>query len=309
MKKFNFSYDLTGLSNYTDEVGGQLISQAVLSSADMGFLNVIPGVKNKQALNILTSDIVVTDGNNCGFTPDAGTDTTFTQRVLEVASKSYQESLCPQTLNTTYQGMLLNAGSTNEELPYEEAILGLKVKQISDYNAKLIFTATDAVDGFDGFKVLTSSATAGVIVPAGLPAYSSATALETVDTLIENLPQDVQDRDDLIVAMSWSNYRAYIVGLRNANFYEAAYSPEDGEKVVFHPGTKVIVRPFAGLQGSGRIFLTYSENLAVGVDLLSDEDTIEAWYSMDNQEVRFNSRWKIGSQVSFPGNIVSNDVA
>jgi len=55
----------------------------------------------------------------------------------------------------------------------------------------------------------------------------------------------------------------------------------------------------------GLIELSYQKaNLYVGVDMLNDAEQFSIRYSEDNDEVRFISKFKIGTQIAFPEFIV-----
>jgi len=54
------------------------------------------------------------------------------------------------------------------------------------------------------------------------------------------------------------------------------------------------------------MLLTYGANLVVGTDLLNEEEKFDIFYSRDNDEVRVNIQWKIGTQIYFPEYVVVN---
>ena len=308
MKKYNFNYDLTGLATYTDEVGGDLIAKAVLKGKTADYVRVQPGVKGTQAINLLDSTLSVQDGA-CGWNT-AGT-TSLTQRDITVGDYKVNEALCPRDLNDYWAGQLLNPGSYNEVVPFEEQIADLKVAQISDFIESKVWSATVAGgDSFDGYKALISSATAGVVVPSsGIAPITTTNALEQVDNLIANLSEEVLDRDDLIVFMSYANYRKYVTNLRTSNYFH--YTPEDAGKEfeTFHPATNIMVAPAKGLTGSDRVTLGPAGYMVMGTDLMSDSESLRIFYSQDNDEVRVRANFKIGAQIAFPSAFVSNDLA
>jgi hypothetical protein len=48
--------------------------------------------------------------------------------------------------------------------------------------------------------------------------------------------------------------------------------------------------------------------MVVGVDLMSDEERLDIFYSRDNDEVRVRANFKIGAQIAFPENFVTNNL-
>jgi hypothetical protein len=307
MKKYNFNFDLTGLSTYTDEVGGELIAKAVLKGKTAEYVKVAPGIKGSQSLNLLDSSLTVQDGT-CGWNADGST--TLSQRDITVCDYKVNEALCPKDLNDYWAGQLLTPGSYNETVPFEEQIAELKVSQISQYIEDKVWGAsTGAGDCFDGFKSLISTGTAGVVEATGSVAITPTNALEQVDLLISFLSEDVLDRDDLIVFMSYANYRKYVTALRTSNYFH--YTPEEAGKefVTFHPATNIMVAPARGLNGSNQLTLGPAGYMVIGTDLMSDADNLRIFYSQDNDEVRVRANFKVGAQIAYPSAFVTNGIA
>jgi hypothetical protein len=57
LKKLNFNYDLGGLSSYVDQLSPDIISEAVLTPISVKYLNVIPGIKGTQNVNLLSETL------------------------------------------------------------------------------------------------------------------------------------------------------------------------------------------------------------------------------------------------------------
>jgi len=127
--KEEFAYAVGGITGFTDEVGGQLLSKALVGAQTPKYVNVRLGIKGSQALNLLDSNAsVMFQSGACSLTP-TGT-TTYTQRNLVTQHETYFEQLCYKDLWDTYQSMLMKPGQTNEDVPFEQAIADLKIKQI-----------------------------------------------------------------------------------------------------------------------------------------------------------------------------------
>lgn len=311
-KKYDFGFNLSSLSTYTDEVGGELIRRAILEGETAKIIKVQPGVKGSQAINLLDSTLVVQDGT-CGWN-SSGT-TTYTQRDIAVCDYKVNEALCPKDLNDYWLGQLLTPGSYNETVPFEQQIAELKTQQISQYIENLMWQASSASTCFSGFKQLfaqVGSGTTGAsgnIVVTGQSALSSVSALTQVDALIEQIPDDVVNRTDWVVFMSHSNYRKYLINYRTANYYH--FNPENSYEdfKTFHPATNILVHPVGGLSGSNLMVLAPAGYLVMGVDLMSDSETLKMFYSVDFDEVRLRSNFKIGVQVAWPQFVITNGLA
>jgi hypothetical protein len=305
-KKYDFGFNLSSLATYTDEVGGELIRRAILEGETAKIIRVQPGVKGSQAINLLDSNLVVQDGS-CGW--NSSGSTVYTQRDITVCQYKVNEALCPADLNNYWLGQLLTPGSTPETVPFEAQISELKVAQISQYVENLMWQASSATTCFSGFNEIINNLTGSVITVSGTSALTSTNALDQVDLLVEAIPDDIVDRTDLVVFMSHANYRKYLINYRTANYYH--YNPESSYEdfKTFHPATNILVHPVGGLNGSNKLVLAPAGYMVMGVDLMSDQETLKMFYSVDFDEVRLRSNFKVGVQIAWPQFVIQNGLA
>jgi hypothetical protein len=318
LSKMNFSYDLGGLAPYVDALNSDIISEAVLTPVTMEYVNVIPGIKGTQNVNLLSETLVVQTGTTCGWN-NAG-EVTFTTAPVTVEQLKVNQSLCLEQLNTLWLGQYLNAGSYNENAPFEQAIIDLQTKQIKRYNEDLLWNASSATTTFSGFKQLLAN-TPGVVKLSGQTALCSVTGssasekanavLAQVDNMINALDRNVYDRDDIVIFMSQSQFKCYLTAIRNVNnFYIDSSEAKLGSVyTVLHPQTNYRVVGVPGLAGSNLIAMAPQQYFLVGTDLTSDEDSFRAWWSQDFQEVRMMAAWKLGTAIAFPEFFVTNGLA
>jgi hypothetical protein len=311
-KKYDFGFNLSSLSTYTDEVGGELIRRAILEGETAKIIKVQPGIKGSQSINLLDSTLYVQDGT-CGWSPSG--QTTYTQRDITVCQYKVNETLCPADLNDYWLGQLLQPGSIVESVPFEQQISELKTEQISQYIENQIWGAQSATTCFSGFKELfaqqgtgTTTVTGGIVV-TGQSAISSVSALTQVDALIEQIPDDVVNRTDWVVFMSHANYRKYLINYRTSNYFH--FNPEGSYEdfKTFHPATNILVHPVGGLLNSNLVVLAPAGYLVLGVDLMSDSETLKMFYSVDFDEVRLRSNFKVGVQVAWPQFVITNGLS
>lgn len=313
LKKLNFNYDLAGLSTYTDQLSPDIISEAVLTPVTMKYVNVIPGIKGSQNVNLLSETLVVQTGTTCGWSNSG--DTTFTVAPITVQALKTNTSLCLQELNTLWLGQYLGSGSYNENAPFEQAIIDLQTKQIKRYNEDLLWNASSGSSSFSGFiEILNNSGS--VVALTGQTALCSVTGssvqekayniLTQVDNLIDALDRNVYDRDDIIIYMSQQQFKCYLTAIRNVNNFHFTEPTLGQVYEVFHPQTNYKVVGVPGLNGSDLIVIGPMQYMLVGTDLTSDEDSFRAWWSQDFQEVRVMSAWKLGTQIAFPQFFVTN---
>jgi hypothetical protein len=318
LSKLNFSYDLGGLSTYVDQLNADIISEAVLSPVTMDYVNVQVGIKGTMNVNLLSETLSVQTGTTCGWN-NAGT-VEFTTAPITVQSLKVNQSLCLQELNTLWLGQYLNAGSYNEQAPFEQAIIDLQTRQIKRYNEDLLWNASSGTSTFSGFKELFAN-TAGVVKLTGQTALCSVTGssavekannvLAQVDNLINSMDRNIYSREDIIIFMSEQSFKCYQVAVRNVNnFYiDSSVNKLGATNSMLHPQTQYRVVGVPGLNGSNLIVLGSQQYFLVGTDLVSDEDSYRAWWSQDFQEVRMMVAWKLGTAIAFPQFFVTNGLS
>ena len=304
MSKQEFSYNVSSIGGYTDQVGGELLSKALIGATTPKYVNVRLGIKGTQALNLLNSTAYFQDGT-CGWNP-SGT-TTFSQTNITTCPEKYNEALCYKDLYDTYQSMLMAPGQTQESVPFEQQIMDLKVKQIQQRIEQQLWQATTGGGScFNGFKSLISTGTTGVANSSGVTfsnsvAYGTAgNPITEVDKLINVLDDNAMSREDLIVFMSYANFRLYVQALTKANFFANYIGGTDITAMMeaTHPNTNVKVVPTIGLNGSNQVVIGPREYMVVGFDLLSDHEALKAWYSVDFDELRFRANYNYGVTIA-----------
>ena len=318
LSKLNFSYDLGGLTSYVDQLNSDIISEAVLSPVTMDYVNVQVGIKGTMNVNLLSETLSVQTGTTCGW-DNAGT-VEFTTAPITVQALKVNQSLCLQELNTLWLGQYLNAGSYNEQAPFEQAIIDLQTRQIKRYNEDLLWNATSGTSTFSGFKQLFAN-TGDVVKLTGQTALCSVTGsnavekannvLAQVDNLINAMDRNIYSREDIVIFMSESAFKCYLVAVRNINnFYiDSSVNKLGSVYTILHPQTNYRVVGVPGLNGSNLIVLGPQQYFLVGTDLTSDEDSFRAWWSQDFQEVRMMVAWKLGTAIAFPQFFVTNGLA
>ncbi|CAB5214212.1 hypothetical protein UFOVP185_34 [uncultured Caudovirales phage] len=300
-----FSYVVSSITGYTDQVGGELLAKALIGATTPKYSSVRLGIKGTQALNLLDSNPTFQAGA-CSLST-SGT-TTFTQRNITTCPETLFESLCYKQLYPTYQSMLMNAGQTSETVPFEQQIADLKIKQIQQRIEDQLWNAT-TVGGscFNGLDYLITSGNTGIGVSLSGTAFNSTAVygangnpITEVDKLINALDDNAMSRDDLVVFMSYANWRLYLQALTRANFFANYIGTSDitNNMEAVHPNTNVKVVPTLGLNGKNKITIGPKEYTVVGFDLTSDHEKMDMWYSKDFDEIRFRANYNYGVQIA-----------
>lgn len=304
-----FGYVVSSITGFTDQVGGELLAKALIGATTPKYSSVRLGIKGTQALNLLDSNPVFVAGA-CGLNPSTGSTTTFTQRNITTCPETLYEALCYKDLYPTYQSMLMNAGQTSETVPFENIIADLKVKQVQQRIETQLWNANTSATGdtstcFNGLYSLIASGQTGIGVSSGTAfntsAYGTAgNPITEVDLLINALDDNAMVREDLVVFMSYANFRLYLQALTKANFfvnYIGSASITNSLEAT-HPNTNVKVVPTIGLAGKNKITIGPKEYLVVGFDLTSDHEKLDMWYSKDFDQIRMRANYNYGVQIA-----------
>ena len=288
-------FNVASLPDYTAQNKGELLSKAVFGFETRQYVNLMTGVKYKEALNILATDPVL-QTRTCGF--DASGNVDFSQRIMTVAPYKVNMSLCEEDLRKKWMNDQLVVKAGGEVLPFEEKITDNIVKGVNKQLENLIWNATNASNGFDGLLTIANAEASVIDVSAGASDY--ATAIE----VYKAIPAEVLDKAEIFVGED--QFRSIVLEITAKNLYH--YNPEvDGAKTIILPGTNTKLHGVMGLNGKKQMLAADPENLFYGVDMADDAESFDIWYSKDNQEFRVAIKFNAGAQVAFPDQIVLSE--
>jgi hypothetical protein len=299
------SLNVAGLTAYVDETRMQLIKKMILGGRSTQFLTIQPDIKSTASINLLSSTLVA-QGGGCGFS-NSGT-TNLTQNDLQVCPLKVNESICLDTLEQYYTQTLMQPGSYNTQIPFEQLYVEEKTEQISALIDDLVWRGNTATGvgnlGLcDGFIRLADVTYSGSVVdgnPSNYTAITASNIIAIVDEAVNRIPANIIDQDDLYLYCGYDFYRTYATALRNANLFHYTGAEDQGQQFSqMVPGTNVRMIAVRGLNTSNKFFISSKSNMFFGTDLLNDYENFELWYSLDNQEVRMAAKWKLGVNAAF----------
>ena len=302
--------DVSALSDFNNEVAGELLVKTVYGGSTMEYITVKEGVKYEEPINLMEVTLVTQNGT-CVSTPSGSLD--FTQRNIKVCPRTSFDGICLKDMDRTYLGIAaLERGSYNETFAMASAYSELLVDQFQKSNDVFLWTnqsgsAPNAGCDVDGLKYIISGSTAGVVT-AGNGDYT----LANLETMLAALSADVADRDDLTYFMSVSGFRQLISNIRTQNnfwFDPVSVSNRGGILEVGMPFQNARIVGTTGLQGSGRIVLGPAKQIVAGTDLMSDFSEFQLWYDINTDQLKHRISTKLGVNVAYPEFWVSNDVA
>lgn len=314
--------DFSSLSTYTDQIQMPIIRSAVLTSTlmDCG-INYQENVTNVTSLNIMSSTLTPKLGGSCAAFSATGS-TTLSQRSITVKPFLVEEEMCPDKFKEYWTKEITRSGSYDEvgADQFNQVYTAYKLEQVAASVEDNFFCGTTTGTASSGFynstltitdgvlhNLLLTSASASVIrvgTASGITtAWTTANALSNFDTLVANIPTDVLNETDLTCFMSHATFITLLQAARTANLYH--YGADMKNWVITNfLGTPVTIRAVRGLKYTNKVFITNASNLYLGTDLNNDYEKFRTWYSYDNNTVRTQLKWRLGTQVAFPQNVV-----
>jgi hypothetical protein len=301
--------DVTALSDFNNEVAGELIAKMVYGGSTMEYVTIKENVKFEEPINLMEVDLVLQNGT-CVSTPSGSLD--FSQRNIRVCPRTSFDGICLKDMDRTYLGIsALERGSYNETFALATNYSELLVNQFQKKNDQFLWTAVSGSDpagcSTDGLTTIISGSTTGVVT-AGTGDYT----LANLEVMLAALDSDVADRDDLTFFMSVSGFRSLISNIRSQNnfwFDPTSISNRGGILEIGMPFQNAKVVGTVGLQGSGRIVVGPAKQIVAGTDLMSDFSEFQLWYDINSDQLKHRIATKLGVNVAYPQYWVSNDVA
>ena len=286
------AFVVNSLPDYVEQRKGELLQKAVLGFETRQYVNLMTGVKYKEALNILSTDPVI-QTRTCGFDPSG--NVSYTQRIMTVAPYKVNISLCEEDIRKKWLNDQIVVKAGGEVLPFEEKITDDIVKKVNSQLENLVWNATNASNGFDGLLTIANAEVTVIDVAKGASDY------ETALNVYNAIPAEILDKAEIFVGLD--KFRSIRNEITAKNLYH--YTADVAEKnTIILPGTDTKLRGVAGLTGKGQMLAADPANLFYGVDMADDAETFDLWYSKDNQEFRLAIKFNAGAQIAFPDQVV-----
>lgn len=309
--------NLANLTKYTDQLSGILLKESVLVGTTFDYISVQTGVKYADSINILTNSLTAAAGG-CGSISPAGS-TTLSQRDITVSPIKVEESVCVDEFEQYWIGMLAKEGSYNEMAPevFNQLYLANKVEKIGQLVEDMFWKASPSVralipgSGAGNLALSTgildillyTGATNSTVAATASGALTLSTALNVVDNMIAQIPNDVLGAEDLTLFMSHANFRILMNALRQANYFVAYDGQQHTWVLDNYTNTNVRVVATRGLNGTNIMVLTPSSNLYLGTDSFGEArngDGFQFWYDIRDNITYFRAKLKVGAQIAFP---------
>ena len=296
---------VTALPNYVEEHRLPLIAKSVLRGKTIELVQIETGVKSDTALNLISASVTFGDGSSCGWTPTEGV--TLSQRKLVPVFIKVNQAFCDKNLLKKWASYEVTLAAGRSTLPFEEQFLEEISNSINEQIEKMVWQG-DSQNGSsriecDGYLKHIEAGGSGATI---LTDTEGTTAYNRIKRVYNALPARVVDKQDTVIFVSNSLYRDFINELVASNLYH--FNPDYGQGEYPLPGTSIRVIAVSGLDGTNKIVAGRLSNFFYGVDAEDDKDTLDLWYSKDNQEFRLAANFAVSTQVAYPDEIVLSKI-
>lgn len=296
---------VTALPNYVEEHRLPLIAKSVLRGKTIELVQVETGVKSDTALNLISASVTFGDGSSCGWTPTEGVS--LSQRKLVPVFVKVNQAFCDKNMLKKWASYEVTLAAGRNTLPFEEQFLEEISNSINEQIEKMVWQG-DSQNGSsriecDGYLKHIEAVGSGATI---LTDTDGTTAYNRIKRVYNALPARVVDKEDTVIFVSNSLYREFINELVASNLYH--FNPDYGQGEYPLPGTSIRVIAVSGLDGTNRIVAGRLSNFFYGVDAEDDKDTLDLWYSKDNQEFRLAVCFAVSTQVAYPDEIVLSKI-
>ena len=294
---------LTGIAEHVAHNNEELIAKSLLENKTLSEVSLQTGVKYKDAITILDTDIKLQSGASCGFS--ASGDSKLSERIIEVAPVKVNMSWCDKDLNKIWANYKTVTRATAEELPFAEYFIADVVKNVKKANEIAYWkgdtTSTDTnLKQFDGFgKRVEREGTA----VTNTKVFNATNAYSIVEAVLNAMPDEVVASDEGTIYMGIDFYRIYQQVLVSKNMYHFSGN-EKGVFEIYHPGTSVRVVGREGLNGTKMIIGCQPKNLIVGCDMENDDEVFDFFYDKSDRLHKLVIEYKLGTQIAFPSEVV-----
>lgn len=311
-------FTVTGLTTYVAENADRILAASITGAETLKVpgISIQAGIKNAEKIMLFANTAPFQVGGTCAF--NASGSTTFSDVTLTVSPLKWNDTFCPEDLQTKFLSTKLVAGSNYDSLPFEELIMKNVTDNIAFQLEKTIWqgdtTLTNLNDlkQFDGWlKKIDAGSPISATPTADITTGNIIGIMDEIYTLIPAALLNNVEKP-LTAFMGWDTFRLLMIAEKNSNKFH--FNPGEayatGEYTM--PGSGLKVKAVHGLDAiagslasyTDRIICTYPANLFYGTDLANEYEEAKLWYSMDDQNIKGSIKWKSGCQIAYTTEIV-----
>lgn len=286
------AFDVSALTDYVEVHKDELLVKATLGAKSFEYIDIMPGVKHKDAIPVLDSTIELQDGSNCGWNPK-GTDA-FSTRTIEVHPIKVEKEFCWKDFRKKYANYQLQWEAGREKLPFEEKVAESNLAKIQEANEKLVWQGDTSL-GVTGFIADVSTASASIKSAA----YDASSAVKTVDAIYGKLTS-VMLKKGVNIFMAPSGFRKYVQEMNATCCANQPVIDANQETLKYVGDSRVTLIPVEGLEGKSLMIFATPDALVYGTDIENADNVYRMFYMEKEDMVGFRVLYEAGTALRWP---------
>lgn len=285
---------VSGLPEYINEHRDELFIKSILGSKTLDYIDIMPNVKYKEALNYLDSTVVLQDGSDCGWNPQ-GSDV-FSQRYIENKAVEVEKEFCWKDFEQKYMNYQLLWEAGREKLPFEQKIAESNMNAIQEALEDLIWQGDDDL-GLSGFTALAADEGVSVEVASG------ATITEKIDAAV-NACSTKMLKKGVNVYVSYTDFRSYIQEQNAACCNNKPVLDAASESITYFGDSRVRIVPVLGLEDQDVVIAATKDALVYATDVEGSDRAYRMWFDEKEEKFMFRVLFRAGMAIRFPDEVV-----
>lgn len=287
--------NVTALPDYIKEHRDELFVKSTLGAKTLEFVEIMPNVKWKDALNYLDSEVVFQDGSECGWNPQ-GSDT-FSQRFIETKAVEVEKEFCWKDFEKKYMNYQLLWEAGREKLPFEEKIADSNMNAIKEAIEDLVWQGDNTI-GITGFLADIAAASATTVQFA-----SGATMTEKIDSVVAAIPVGMLKKG-VNIYLSYTDFRNYVQEQNGACCANKPVIDAASETIKYYGDSRITIVPVLGLEGKGAVVAATADALVYATDVEGSENTYRMWFDEKDEKFMFRVLFRAGTALKHPDEVI-----
>lgn len=295
MSKAN-TLDLHLLPDYINEHKDELFVKSTLGAKTLDFVEIMPNVKWKDALNYLDSEVVLQDGSACGWNPQ-GSDV-FSQRFIETKAVEVEKEFCWKDFEKKYMNYQLLWEAGREKLPFEEKIAESNMNAIQEAVEYLVWNGDEnlAIGGFIN-NIADEDDAIKVEFETG------ATVSAKVDAMVAALTINMLKKG-VNIYMSYTDFRQYIQEQNGACCSNKPVIDAASESIKYFGDSRITLIPVLGLEDADAMVASTPDGLVYATDVEGSDRAYRMWFDEKEEKFMFRVLFRAGTAVKFVDEVV-----
>ena len=288
--------NISGLTDYVNVHRDELLTKASLGGKSLEYLEIMPNVKWKDALNYLDSEVVLQDGSACGWNPQGAE--TFAERFIETKAVEVEKEYCWKDFEKKFMNYQLLWEAGREKLPFEEKIAQSNLNAIQDAVEDLIWKGDSGLSITGLIEAISGETDAHIV-----SFETGQTVSDKVDAVVAAIPFAALKKG-VNVFMSYTDFRNYIMEQNGVCCATKPVVDAASESIKYFGDSRITLIPVIGLEGTGAIVASPADGLVYATDVEGSENTYRMWFDEKEEKFMFRVLFRVGLAVKFPDEVV-----